>query len=713
MQVAKPPPGSPVLSREQARGLVDGLLAGGIGAAKLLPSVLDDYLVTRAILDGSGAGIAVLDPELRYIYVNDALAEINGVPSEDHLGRSLPEVLPDVDFASTEKVFQSVLLTGRPRFATVAGRTPADPSAETRWWINAYHRLDDSAGAVIGLVAVVIEVTETYRARSLLDAARTRLALLDEASTRIGTTLDVEHTCKELARLLVPRIADIVAVDVLDVEGAPGVLPAHGDLRMRRLALSTSVRTSKAAKYFGAAGTVIVPQASSAVARCLTEQRPVISNLPDDHALTVEAPDAGRVAVYRRLGMHSAIFVPLTARRDLVGAVVLVRTGDSPRFSQEDVDLVSDLARRAATSINHAKRFAHEHQTALVMQQALLATPRPPHPTVRCASRYLPTGADIEIGGDWYDTVALPGGKTLLMIGDVMGHGCEAASAMSEYRTLLRTLALQSEAPERILAEAERIADALAFERAATCLVAVVDPGASGPDAGDGAGTGRGSVCFANAGHMPPLLLRPNGDGALVDLPVGPPLGVRSVMTDGATEARYRRATIPFEPGATLLFYTDGLVERRGKDIDRCLIELTRLGLDPQKPLEQLLDTVLARFVPHGAEDDVAVLAARLQCADSRPARDSRSGGTEPAKVAAARPAHKVPAVPAASASTIPAASTASSRRSGKPGSDALGDHQHGEVRVGGRNHRHDRGVGDRQTLDAVDRSPRVDDGAG
>jgi serine phosphatase RsbU (regulator of sigma subunit) len=404
-----------------------------------------------------------------------------------------------------------------------------------------------------------------------------------------------------LTRLLVPRLADIAAVDVLDVDGAPGVLPAHGSLRLRRIALTTTGALSKAPKYFGAAGTVIEPQASSAVARCLTEQRAVMSNLPGDQELAADAPNAERVAQYRKLGMHSAICVPLTARRDLVGAVILVRAGASPEFSQQDVDLVSDLARRAATSINHAKRFAHEHQTALVMQQALLAEPRPPHADVQCASRYLPTGADIEIGGDWYDTVALPGGKTLLVIGDVMGHGVEAAAAMSEYRSLLRTLALQSEAPERILAEAERIADGLAFDRVATCVVAVVDP--------------ETHTCrLASAGHMPPLLIQPDGRCSLVELPVDPPLGVGVDVRVGVAGERtaYRGKTIGFEPGATLLLYTDGLVERRDEDIEARLDALSRLAPDPQRPLEQLVDSVLSRFVPHGSEDDVAVLAARL-----------------------------------------------------------------------------------------------------
>jgi serine phosphatase RsbU (regulator of sigma subunit) len=177
---------------------------------------------------------------------------------------------------------------------------------------------------------------------------------------------------------------------------------------------------------------------------------------------------------------------------------------------------------------------------------------------------------------------------------------------MSEFRSLLRTLALQSDAPEQILTEAERIADALAFDRAATCVVAVVD-------------AERRTCRFANAGHMPPLLIRPDGTSALVRLPIDPPLGVGTIL-GGRTS--YRGETVEFEPGSTLLFYTDGLVERRGKDIDDCVSALTTLDLDPRRPLEMLLDTVLSRFLPQGAEDDVAVLAARLLPV---PAQDSGS----------------------------------------------------------------------------------------
>ncbi|HEU5331960.1 MAG TPA: SpoIIE family protein phosphatase [Actinocrinis sp.] len=587
-----------VLTRAEAGELVAALSGapashGHPGAgADGLRALLADYSVTRAILDGAGAGIGVLDPDLRFLYVNDTLAALNGVPADDHIGKSVRDLLPDLDHEPMEVALRSVLDDGRPQLITVTGRTPADSAGEDRWWVNAFHRIEDAEGAVLGVVGIALEVTEAYRVRQLLDRARTRLALLDEAATGIGTTLDVEHTCRELTRLLVPRLADIAAVDVIDASSMSGAVPARGPLRLRRVALTTTPQLGLAAEYFGATDTVIIPQASSAVARCLIEQRPVVSNLPSDPQMAADAPVEGRLERYRSLEMHSAIFVPLSARRDLVGAVILVRAGSSPAFSQEDVDLVADLARRAATSIDNAKRYAREHQTALALQQALLAKPRPPHADVECAARYLPTGSDIEIGGDWYDTVALPGGKTLLAVGDVMGHGFEAAATMSEYRSLLRTLAFQSDRPEVILAEAQRIVDALDIERVATCIVAVVDPGAR-------------TCSFANAGHMPPLLLHPDGRRELLDLPIDPPLGV-------SRDHGYLGATVRFEPGSVLLCYTDGLVERRGEDIEACLARLADVALDPAEPLPCLIDTLLGRFDAAGSEDDVAILAARL-----------------------------------------------------------------------------------------------------
>lgn len=541
----------------------------------------------RKVMDGAVFGIALLDTELRYTYVNEALAQLNGLPVEAHLGRSVGEVVPGIDVDAAEAQLRAVLADGQPRHHTVEGTTAADDSGEPRWWHNAYSRLEGNEGEVVGLIGMVLEITEDRRIRHALDRARTRLTLLDEAATSIGTTLDVQLTCKELTRLLVPRITDIAVVDVIEQDERPGQ-----ELRLRRLAMSTTPALVKAGRWFGAPGATHSPQPSSAAARCVAEERPVVSNSPADEQMALEAPEASRVARYRRLGIHSALVVPLRARGRIIGVVNLCRAGDSPPFTAEDVELVGELARRAATSISNAQRFAHEHETALVLQRALLSERTRPHGDVECAGRYLPAGKTAEVGGDWFDSMALPGGRTLLVVGDVMGHGLEAAATMGEYRSLMRALAFQGWGPEKILSEAQRTVEALGLDRVATCLVAEIDPAA-------------GTVTLAGAGHLPPLLLRRGLGTQFAALPGDPPLG--------AGVGHYRSTTLRLPPGSVLLLFTDGLVERRGEDIEDCLEALAALDLDPDAPLEQLLDTALSRLSASPAEDDVALLAARLR----------------------------------------------------------------------------------------------------
>ena len=556
----------------------------------------------RRILDGAGVGVAVLDPSLRYTYVNRALAGYNGFPPEAHIGRSLAEILPDIDVEPLERMLRQVLADGAPRSTTVEGVTNASRDSELRWFHNAYHRLETESGEPVGVVAMVLEITEDRRIRERLDRARARLSALDSAAAQIGTTLDMQQTCKELTRVLVPQLADLAAVDILEAERdrpapppSPSPDPAGtgSPLRMRRLALSTRAGLVKAGRYFGTPGAAIEVQASSLHARCVETRKPVIANSPSDEQLLRDAPNADRLNRYRRLGLHSAMAVPLIAHREVFGVAMLVRSGDTPPFGTEDADFAAAVVARAASGISHAQRFAREHETALTLQRALMSEPTSPHPDVECAGRYLPAGAGAEVGGDWYDSIALPDGRTLLAVGDVMGHGLEAAATMAEYRSMTRTLALQGWSPERILARAQRTMEALGRERVATCVLAEVDPVA-------------GLVRLAAAGHLPPLLLAPGRPSRLVRLPLDPPLGV------GTQD--YHGTTLRLPPGGALLLYSDGLVERRGEDIDDGLNALAALELDPAAPLEKLLDAALARLSVRQEEgfDDVAVLAARV-----------------------------------------------------------------------------------------------------
>ncbi|MFS8200317.1 SpoIIE family protein phosphatase [Streptomyces sp. CWNU-52B] len=558
--------------------------------------LLKELTLTRRFLDDCPAGIAVLDRELRYLYLNDALGVLNGFPVADHLGRRMQDLLPDLE--SSEQLLKKVLRTGEPQIVTVGGRSPhgrtgdRGPGGDNRWWLGAYHRLSGPSGEVLGVAGVLLEVTDALRGREELVRARNRMALLDEANRSTGATLDLNQACQALADLLVPRFADYAAVDVGDPEGTLRVPSERYPLRMRRIALATTPELAEVSSPLGRLGESIVYRAGTPMARVLADRRPLVLGHSDDEAMLQFSLPPERKAHFRRMGAHSGIYLPLAVRDELVGAVVVFGAGDSPRLTEEDAELLGDLTDRAATGIAHAVRYTREHETALEMQRAFLTSPTVTGPGVETLGRYLPAGSGAEVGGDWFDTLALPHGRTLLVVGDVMGHGTRAASAMSEYRSVLRTLAIQSSTPDFVLLQAERTVLALELDRVATCLLALLDPR-------------RECATFSSAGHVPPLLVTPDGNRTLLDLPVSPPLGVGL--------GSFSSTTVPVPPGSVLLLCTDGLIERRDRDIDTGLSTLAGLPLDPTAPLPDLLDTVTTHLDPSTSEDDVAILLARTK----------------------------------------------------------------------------------------------------
>lgn len=573
---------APFLSSGTLRELSEAARAAGTG------EVLDELWTARRFLDGTPAAVAVLDTDLRYLYLNDTLAEVNGLPVEEHLGRPMPEVIPGS--GPSAEVAREVLRTGRPRTVVFDGRVPDHTVDVPRWWLGAFHRLEAEDGAILGVAAVVMEVTDGIRQRESLRRAQERLELLEETTSRVGGTLDAAEACQALTDLLVPRFADYAAVDVLDPEGTRRAPATPVPVRLRRMAVSAAPGTPDPLTPVTRSGEVIFHQASSSMSQVLTGHKPVVLNRPDDDTVRQLAPTRQRLERYRALELHSVAYLPLMVGGEPVGAVMLGRRAHSPEFAPDDVELLELLSARAATGIGHALRYTHEHETALEMQRAFLATPHIPGPGVEIASRYLPAGRGAEVGGDWFDAVALPSGRTLLMVGDVMGHGVRAAAAMSEYRSLIRALALQGLAPARLLTEADRTAHALDLDRVATCVLALLDPAAE-------------DAVLATAGHVPPLLVRPGAAPALADLPVGPPLGTGS----GGYESR----RCPMPPGTLLLAYTDGLVERRGEDIDTGLAALADVPIVSGHALPDILTTVVHRLAPAKSEDDVTLLAAR------------------------------------------------------------------------------------------------------
>ncbi|MFF2007554.1 SpoIIE family protein phosphatase [Streptomyces sp. NPDC058195] len=543
------------------------------------------------MLDGTMAGVAVLDDQLRYLYVNPALERINGIPASEHLGRTIDEALPGLD--AREDMIRAVLADGRPREITVSGFTASDATVR-RYWQGVFHRLE-AGGRILGVAGIVLEVMAADRRQRELEQARRHLNLLDTAATRIGTTLDMDTTCAELAELVVPGLADIATVEVFPPDVAARVRPAPaGVLRLRRAALRAvaGLEGELVAFGLGLAGEYIDYQEGAAVQRCLAANQPVVENLTTDEQLLRSAPAPERLPSYRALGLHSAVIVPVAVRGGPLGVLGLIRSGDSPVFTDEDVLIARELASRAAVDLDHARRYAHEHTIALELQRSLLSEPRPPHPHIEIATRYLPADRSVMVGGDWFDVIPLRDGRHLKAMGDVMGHGVEAAVAMSHYRSLLRMFADDDLPPHLILERLDRMVERSGLDRAATCLLAVVDR--------------YGGACeVSSAGHLPPVLIDPRA-GARVcgEIAVGPPLGTGF--------GGYRTTRLEFDPRTVLFLYTDGLVERRDEDIDTSVGRLRELTLPADGSLDGLLDEVLERFGP-GAEDDIAVLASRTR----------------------------------------------------------------------------------------------------
>lgn len=568
-------------------GDVEALLAGP--AAGDRPRLVEEYGLLRQLVEGTAAGVVVLDTELRFLYVNPHMVRISGLSAEELLGRTLAEASPEVD--RPESVLRQVLHDGQPRELVGTGHTRADLPFTRRAWHATYHRLQDERGRVLGLAGIFLEISAPQQHVDELERSHRRMTLLDTATARIGTTSDVQATCVELAQFMVPDLADAAGVELnLDVKAGPH-RPPPGVLRLRRTAVAAVPGIKDAVLALAGLGDTVDYPPDTEIRACLDSGLPWLSNDISEQEWQSGALQAQRATGYQDIGVHSVLVLPLIADRRPLGTLSLVRAFDSPGFTVDDVSVARELAHRAARALERAALHTREHSMALELQHALLTdnTP-PPDPHALTAFRYLPADDVALIGGDWFDCLELPDGRNLLVIGDVMGHGVEAAVAMSHYRSALRALAMAGLPPHLLLAHADRTVADSGFDRVATCLLALEDPA-------------RRTMSYANAGHLPPAFLSPDGTVELVDVPSGPPLGTGL--------GSYTTLTRPTVPDGVLLLYTDGLVERRGEDIDVSLHRLTGLRLSPRASLDVILDDVLAQLADAPAEDDIAVLAAR------------------------------------------------------------------------------------------------------
>ncbi|MCJ0874563.1 SpoIIE family protein phosphatase [Streptomyces sp. AP-93] len=426
--------------------------------------------------------------------------------------------------------------------------------------------------------------------------ARRRLELLAEASTRIGTTLDVSRTCRELAEMAVPALADYVTIDLPEAV-LRGDDPAGPGTDLYR----TVVHGIRDDCPFYPAGRHVELRPGNPVMRCLTEGHAFLEpELKSAAGWIAQDPDRARRVMAH--GVHSLIAVPLLARGVLLGIASFYRSQDPAPFGDDDSRLAQELAARAALCIDNARRYTREHTLALALQRSLLPRGMPEQSAVEVAHRYLP--AESGVGGDWFDVIPLSGARVALLVGDVVGHGLHAAATMGRLRTAARNFAELELAPDELLTHLDNLLVRLDREEGddpttgstgivgATCLYAVYDP------------TSR-QCTMARAGHLPPALLHPDGSVHFPDLPAGPPLGLGGLP--------FETAEIELPRGSTLVLYTDGLVEDRHRDIDASLDQLQETLAHVDRSPEETCRAVMDAMAPEHPSDDIALLVARTR----------------------------------------------------------------------------------------------------
>ncbi|HVD28119.1 MAG TPA: SpoIIE family protein phosphatase, partial [Mycobacteriales bacterium] len=566
-------------------------LAGADGSAVRLLGAANDTtgeragaaLVTR-LLEAMPAGFYSLDREWRFTHVNAEAERLLAQSRDELLGKVLWDAFPDAVNSIFEDSYRSAVHSGVTVSFDAYYPAPLDGWYELRAWPTPD-----------GLSVYFLEVTERRRVQDRAERSAQRLAILAQVSAELAGTLDAPGAAARLPRMIVPALADYGIVTLVEPDGRPRDVGSwHADSASRVLLdRYSAVRLESMS-------------AVSPVARALVSGEPVRETGP----ALLELLAIGEARnLLRVLRPESVAVLPMRGRGRTLGLLTLYfRPGSS--VEEADLATAQDIADRTGLALDNSRLYNAQQQLAEGLQRSLLTEPpQPDHGEI--AVRYMPAAEAARVGGDWYDAFVQPGCSTMVVIGDVAGHDTEAAAAMGQLRGLLRGIATYSDAgPVEVLRGLDTSMTTLLMRTLATAAVARFE------QTDDERLRGITRMRWANAGHLPPLVVNP--DGSVAEL-----ASWKGDLLLGVDDRVDRReSVVTLDRGATVLLYTDGLVERRDADLDAGLVRLRNTLIElADRPLDVMLDEVLERLVQGRPEDDVALVAVRLHGQDGpRPA---------------------------------------------------------------------------------------------
>ncbi|MCX4844092.1 SpoIIE family protein phosphatase [Streptomyces sp. NBC_00893] len=525
--------------------------------------------------------------------VAPAFALHTDFPGYRELAGRLPEILPSMSVDEATRIVAQVLELGYPVLEfSHRSQVPVTPD----WGVprrDSRHPARSPHGDG--------EATPAPRAvpRPELDleyaAVRERLEFLNEVSGRIGTSLDLERTIREVTSAAVPRFTDFAGTHlraaVLAGEGFPDGPPDVTTV-WHRVWVEHNDEPGRWDDTVPVGESIAFPE-HTPFFQCMVTGEPVLVPYVSEEASNRISGEFEKRDLRPLITHRSLLIVPLKARDVVLGFMVLMRRPGREPFDDMDRTTGAELAARAGLVLDNARMYTFQENVAETLQDSMLPQVAPRMAGCDIATRYLPGARLGRIGGDWFDSVKLPGSRTALVVGDVMGHGLNSAAMMGQLRTAVLTMATMEMPPSQLLRNLDDLAQRLGEQYLATCLYAVYDPI-------------RSEVQIANAGHIPPVLVRAeDGRAELLTLPTGAPIGVGGVA--------FETATVRVRPGDRLILCTDGLVEVRGQDIGAGLAALCASAAHPAASMDDACDTIIRALNPSGGrKDDVALLMARL-----------------------------------------------------------------------------------------------------
>ncbi|MFI8307099.1 SpoIIE family protein phosphatase [Streptomyces sp. NPDC085927] len=522
-------------------------------------------------------------------------------PGSADLARRLPEILPGMSVGESARIAAQILDMGCPVLEFSRNeRVPVTPD----WGVPRRAEREARRERAARARAAGEPVPEDQRAEAEdleYAAVREHLEFLNEVSSRIGTSLDLSRTIVEVGKAVVPRFTDVAGTylreQVVAGEGFDEGVPDTTTM-WHRVALEHTDEPGRWDDVVPVGEAMSFP-AHTPFFQCMTTGEPVLVPRISEQMGDAVASQFEKRDIRPLITGRSMLVVPLKARQVVLGFMILLRHPERQVFNDMDRVTGAELAARAGLVLDNARMYTYQENVAETLRDSMLPHLPPRMAGCDIATRHLPGTLPGRVGGDWFDSVKLPGARTALVVGDVMGHGLNSAATMGRLRTAVQTMAGLDLPPAQLLRNLDDLAQRLGDTHLATCLYAVYDPIAS-------------ELHLANAGHVPPVLVRAaDGRGELLDLPTGAPIGVGGVP--------FESVRVRVEPGDRLVMCTDGLVEARGEDIGVGLAALCASAAHPAASMDDACDTIIRALAVTfseagrgGRKDDVALLMARL-----------------------------------------------------------------------------------------------------